>query len=99
MSLFKLYKLEFNSPNIRAVLVTGWGWGETQMTYILNNLISAVDLEMQIKTRKQAWPCAEEAVYILGSVFPLGASRGGTEVSCLNDTFREIFCSSAKHNG
>ena len=30
-------------------------------------------------------------MYILGSVFPLGASRGGTEVSCLNDTFKEIF--------
>lgn len=45
MSLFKLYKLEFNS-NIHVVLVTGYGWGETQMTYILNNLISAVNLEM-----------------------------------------------------
>lgn len=31
--LFNLYELESNPLNIHAVLVTGRGWGETQMKY------------------------------------------------------------------
>lgn len=52
--LFNLYKLESNPPNIHAVLVTGRGWGETQMKYFSNNLISAVDSGMRMESGKQA---------------------------------------------